>query len=155
MKGKLDLGTSLFKINMQNNHARPTLELPILCNPLMQLQFKLASDTVLQHQLLNYFALTKLFVRCFEKWDAAPHKSINRLSRVLTRLSETGTDPHRLSKNRFRYITAVLKILRKKPNNQTPEPRGFFTGYICICIYIYIYNYYNYNIYCHRESFFQ
>jgi len=63
---------------------------------------------------------------------------VNQLSRVLTRLSETGTDPHRLSKNRFRYITAVLKILRKKPNNQTPEPRGFFTGYICICIYIII-----------------
>jgi hypothetical protein len=65
---------------------------------------------------------------------------VNRLSPVLTRLSETGTDPRRLSKNWFRYITAVLKIWRKKSNNQPPKPQRFFTGYICICVYYY---------YCH------
>jgi hypothetical protein len=70
-----------------------------------------------------------------------PHKSIG-LSPVLTRLSETGIDPHRLSKNWFRYITAILKIWRKKSNNQPPKPQGFFTGYICICIYYYYYYYY-------------
>ncbi len=45
---KLDFSTSLFKIIMHNNHVSK-LNLPLVCNPIIRLWFKVTSYCLLQN----------------------------------------------------------------------------------------------------------
>jgi hypothetical protein len=85
-----DLATFIFKIIMQNNHA-DVLEPPLVYNPITRLWFTLASNNILQHQLLEYFALAKLFITkilgsiedecCFSTLSFLKSNLLNRLTK--------------------------------------------------------------------------
>jgi hypothetical protein len=89
---KFDLKASFFKITMQSNHAT-ILEPPLVYNHVTPLWSTLTSNNILQHQLLEYFALVELFVvmilgsaedeHCFSTLSFLKSKLHNRLIKHL------------------------------------------------------------------------